>query len=426
MLGSDGPRTYLMVSLNSAELRSAGGIVGAFAVLHAEDGAVSIGDQRSTIDLSAIAEPILPLTDEELNLDTDRLGRWVQDSVLTPDFPRTAQLLAARWEQDTGQHVDGVVAADPVGARYLLSATGPVTAKDGTTVTSSDVVRVLLHDAYHNISDPAAVDAFYADVAASIFSAVGAGQGDTHGLVTALAKAGSEGRVRIWSASPDEQKALAATTIGGAFLSGADSANATGVFLNDGTAGKLDYYLTTKVTVEDLQCVGPDPTATVRLDLSYAPPAEVAQLPTYVTGPGRDGLPRGSLATNISFYSAVGGSVGPVGLDDGFVGGKHGTASGPRRRAGDVHDGSWRSPDVPDHRPRHGRRRQRVDHPHADRPGVRGSHLPLTGQPPLDLGVRSLRPRVGHMFTPWSEVWVNVSGSSWFTRSALSDQGLRG
>ena len=40
MLGADGPRTYLLVSLNSAELRSAGGIVGAFAVLHAEDGAV--------------------------------------------------------------------------------------------------------------------------------------------------------------------------------------------------------------------------------------------------------------------------------------------------------------------------------------------------------------------------------------------------
>ena len=35
MLGADGPRTYLLVSLNSAELRSAGGIVGAFAVLHA-------------------------------------------------------------------------------------------------------------------------------------------------------------------------------------------------------------------------------------------------------------------------------------------------------------------------------------------------------------------------------------------------------
>lgn len=327
MLGADGPRTYLMVSLNSAELRSAGGIVGAFAVLQAQDGAVTLVDQRSTIDLAGIPESILPLTDEELNVDTDRLGRWVQDAVLTPDFPRAAELIAARWEQDMGQHVDGVVAADPVGARYLLDATGPVTDVDGTTVNASDVVRVLLHDAYMNIADPAQVDQFYANVAAAIFAAVGSGQGDTHGLVTALTKAGSEGRIRIWAADPDEQSTLEGTTIGGAFLSG-DYPDATGVFLNDGTGGKLDYYLTTKVTVEDLQCSGPAPTATVRLDLDYDPPADVAQYPAYVTGSGQGGLPLGSLMTNVSVYSVVGGSLGPLGLDDGFVAGHSGTASG--------------------------------------------------------------------------------------------------
>ncbi|WP_231384274.1 DUF4012 domain-containing protein [Cellulomonas sp. URHD0024] len=327
MLGSDGPRNYLLVSLNSAELRSAGGIVGAFAVLHAQDGAVTLVDQRSTIDLPAIPESILPLSDEELNLDTDRLGRWVQDSVLTPDFPRSAQLLAARWERDTGQHVDGVVAADPVGARYLLDATGPVTDEAGTTVNAADVVRVLLHDAYQNIEDPAKVDEFYARVAAAIFGAVGSGQGDTHGLVTALTKSGSEGRLRIWSGHEAEQKTLAETTIGGAFLSG-DHPNATGVFLNDGTGGKLDYYLTTKVTIEDLSCTGPEPTATVRLELAYAPPEAVAALPSYVTGPGVGGLPLGSLATNISIYSAVGEKLGPLGLGNGSVGGKTGSAAG--------------------------------------------------------------------------------------------------
>lgn len=327
MLGADGPRTYLMVSLNSAELRSAGGIVGAFAVLHAEDGAITLVDQRSTLDLSGIPEPILPLTDEELNLDTDRLGRWVQDSVMTPDFPRSAQLLSARWERDMGQHVDGVIAADPVGARYLLQATGPVTAKGGTTVNAADVVDVLLHDAYLNIVDPAKVDQFYADVAAAIFGAVGTGQGNTHDLVTALSTAGSEGRIRIWSADADEQGTLAATPLGGAFLSG-DFPDATGVFLNDGTGGKLDFYLSTQVTIEDLRCSGPDPSATVRLDLDYAPPANIAGLPAYVIGPGVNGLPLGTLATNISVYSAVGEKLAPLGLDGGTVGGKTGTATG--------------------------------------------------------------------------------------------------
>lgn len=327
MLGADGPRTYLLVSLNSAELRSAGGIVGAFAVLHAEDGAVSLTDQRSTIDLQGIDAPILPLTEEELVVDTDRLGRWVQDAVLTPDFPRSAQLLAARWERDLGQRVDGVIAADPVGARYVLKATGPVTEPGGSTIDAADVLQVLLRDSYRTLTDPADADVFYAGVAASIFRAVGSGQGDPHGLVTALARAGTEGRIRIWSAHPDEQATLAETTVGAAFLTG-DFPDAVGVFLNDGNAGKLDYYLTTTATVEDLQCSGDDPTATVRLDLDYQPPADVASLPEYVTGTARTGLPVGHLSTNVTVYAPVGAPLQALRLGDGFVSGTTATVSG--------------------------------------------------------------------------------------------------
>lgn len=327
MLGADGPRSYLLVSLNSAELRSAGGIVGAFAVLHAQDGAVSLTDQRSTIDLKGIDTPILPLTDEELALDTDRLGRWVQDAVITPDFPRSAQLLAARWAQDTGQTVDGVIATDPVGARYVLEATGPVTEPGGSTITAVDLLQVLLRDAYRDIADPAAADTFYAGVAASIFRAVGAGQGDQQGLVTALARAGSEGRIRLWSVHPQEQATLVRTTIGAAFLSG-DFPDAVGVFLNDGTAGKLGYYLTTKVTVEDLQCTGPEPTATVRLDLAYDPPDDLSPLPVYVTGPATAARPVGVLSTNVTVYAPVGSPLQDLRLDEGYVGGLVATQSG--------------------------------------------------------------------------------------------------
>lgn len=327
MLGADGPRTYLLVSLNSAELRSAGGIVGAFAVLHAENGAVTLTDQRSTIDLKGIDTSILPLTDEELAVDTDRLGRWVQDAVITPEFPRSAQLLAARWERDMGQKVDGVIAADPVGARYALKATGPVTEPGGSKIDAADVLQVLLRDSYRKYADPADADGFYAGVAASIFKAVGAGQGDPHGLVSALARAGTEGRIRIWSANPKEQATLAGTTVGAAFLTG-KFGDASGVFLNDGTAGKLDYYLKTKLTIEDLKCTGADPTATVRLDLQYKPPADVASLPEYVTGTAKTGLPVGDLVTNISVYAPVGAPLQSLGLGDGFVSGTTATVAG--------------------------------------------------------------------------------------------------
>ena len=108
--------------------------------------------------------------------------------------------------------------------------------------------------------------------------------------------------------------------MGAAFLTG-PFPDATGVFLNDGTAGKLGYYLSTAVTVEDLRCDGPEPTATVRLDLDYRPPADVATFPRYVTGWSFTSLPTGGLATNITVYAPVGAPLEALGRNEGAVSG---------------------------------------------------------------------------------------------------------
>ncbi|KQT02241.1 DUF4012 domain-containing protein [Cellulomonas sp. Leaf395] len=328
MLGADGPRTYLLVSLNSAELRSAGGIAGAFAILRADDGALELTEQRTTLDLVGTDASILPLTDEELRVDTDRLGRWVQNAVMTPDFPRSAELLSARWERDIGTRVDGVIATDPVAASYLLGATGPVVEPGGAQITAANVVQVLLRDAYTTYGDDSASgDAFYTAVAATVFRAVSSGQGDSRGIVDALARAGAEGRVRMWSAHPQEQERLEGTSVGAAFLTG-PFPDATGVFLNDGSAGKLGYYLTTTVTVEDLRCTGSDPTATVRLDLAYDPPADLSSLPEYVTGTADTGLPVGVLSTNVSVYAPIGAVLENLRLGESYVSGITATMAG--------------------------------------------------------------------------------------------------
>jgi hypothetical protein len=329
MLGADGPRTYLLVSLNSAELRSDGGIVGAVAVLHAENGSIDLVDQRTTLAFPSTPQSVLPLTPDELRVHTDRLGRWIQDTVFTPDFPRSAQLISAIWKQSTGQVVDGVIATDPVAVSYLLAATGPVTAPGGAVLSADNLLKVLLHDSYLTMTDPAVADGFYTGVAATIFRAVGSGQGDSRAVVEQLAKAGEERRLRIWSAHPGEQSLLGSTSLGGGFLSGADDA-AAGVFLNDGTAGKLDYYLTTTTTVESMTCgsSAKPGSAVVRLDLAYNPPANIADYPMYVTGYHGPELPTGSVQTNVTVYSPVRGTIGEQRADDAFVGGLDATEGG--------------------------------------------------------------------------------------------------
>ncbi|QZN86174.1 DUF4012 domain-containing protein [Cellulomonas sp. C5510] len=331
LLGEDGPRTYLLLSLNPAELRAQGGIVGAVSVLQARDGAVGLVGQRSTADLPELAEPALPLSDDELALFGDRLGRWVQDTVLTPDFPRAAEAASAFWTASTGQQVDGVLATDPVVVADLLGATGRTVSADGTELGGEDLLRGLLRDAYLAYGDPKAGDAFYAQVAAAAFAVLrdAAADPQTAGAaVQVAADAVEQRRVALWSADAGEQARIASSALGGAFLTGDPSTptgtvgQAVGVFLDDATAGKLDVDLDARVAVTLTGCGSSDVRARIELTLGYRPPADVTTFPAQVLGDGGSGLPPGWLATNVSFYSARDGRLGEVRRDDAVVGGQ--------------------------------------------------------------------------------------------------------
>jgi hypothetical protein len=255
----------------------------------------------------------------------------VQNAVQTPDFPRSAALLAARWKLSVGDDVDGVVATDPVAVAGLLKVLGPVTVPDGaqgTRLTADTLLPTVLRDSYLRFPDALDGDRFFTSVAATIFGELTTTSADTLRLAEAAAEQGRDGRIRIWSAHADEQARLAATPLGAAFLSGGYG-DAAGVFLNDATMGKVDYYLRSTVTVEDLRCTGPDPTATVRLDLAYDPPADIGAAPTYVLGHAA-GVTPGWAATTLSAYAPVGAPLESLGLDDGFVSGTTAETDGRR------------------------------------------------------------------------------------------------
>lgn len=302
MLGADGPRTYLVLALNPAELRAAGGIVGAVVEVRVDDGAVDVVAIRTTADLRGVRDPVLPLTDEERALWGDGLGRWVQNASSTPDFPRTAALVAAHWATVSGDPVDGVLGTDPVAVAALVDATGPVPDPDGGALAGDGLVRALLRDAYVRHPGAEASDAYFAHVASNVVAAVGAGQGDPQRLLAAGRRAVDERRLRVWSARADEQRVLVATVAGGAFTSG-PFADDPGLFLDDATQGKLGAYLDADVTFRDARCVGPDPSVTAVVRLHLEPPGAVASaLPVVVGAPGA-GVAPGTLLTSVSAWS---------------------------------------------------------------------------------------------------------------------------
>jgi len=319
MLGSEGERQYLALFLNSAELRSTGGLIGALAVVTADDGRLAMSETRAGPDLPRPDKPVLPLSEVELELYGQALGRRVQGMALTPDFARTAELAAAMWEADTGEKVDGVLATDVLALAGVLEGTGPVTTEDGTELSAQSAVAELLHEPYLRYEKQAEADAFFADAAGRVFSAIVSGSGSFSQIVDAFATASGEGRVLVWSADAEEQAGLHAAGISGAFLSGA-APQAGGIFLNDATGGKLDFFLDTEVDVARVACEQGGMRVTTSLRLASRVPAGAEDLPEYVTGMAE--VPKGTFITRVSAYGPVGGKLLSTQRDGASVGGR--------------------------------------------------------------------------------------------------------
>jgi len=312
MLGGEGPRNYVLAMQNNAELRSSGGIIGSIALLHAENGRITLQKQASTRDFPPL-DKALPLSDSTIALFEDRPGRYLQNITSIPDFAEAGETVAARWEGRFGGTVDGVIAVDAVVARHLMKVTGDLSFGP-FTATSDTVTDILLSEIYAAVPDPAVQDQIFAKAAAALFSSALTG-GDPKALIGAMADAAGEGRIRIWSAHEDEEALLASSALGGTIPR--DSADATyvGVLINDGTGGKMDYYTRASITTAVGTCQG-SPTTQVRVTWKNTAPADAAtSLPGYVTGDGVYGVPAGTVRTLIAIYGPEGATPSHIDRD---------------------------------------------------------------------------------------------------------------
>lgn len=148
LLGFDGPRTYLLLAQNNAELLPAGGLISVYGVITIERGrvrerrfedAVSFGGrwlERS----GAYVEPPAPLRryllrDVSWNL---AVANW------SPHFPAAAREAERFFTLAGGEPVDGVIAINVHTIEELLRVTGPVTVESyGVTVTPENALDMI-------------------------------------------------------------------------------------------------------------------------------------------------------------------------------------------------------------------------------------------------------------------------------------------
>jgi len=320
MLGSEGDRTYLMLAVNNSELRSLGGMVGAWLPITVSDGTITLGERFGAGTFNS-SDPVLPLTDEELAIYTDRPARFGANPTMLPDFPRAAEIARAMWARTEGGEVDGVLAADPVALQHILGATGPVTVEGGTILDGSNASQVLLNQIYIDEQDPAKHDAFFGAAASAAFDRLLAGNFDVWAVLDALDRSADEGRLLVWSAHPEEEELLSGTVLSGELRGERGSTPIVGVYLNDASATKMGYYLDTAVTVTGEQCPAEDAPRklTLVMDITSTAPLESADFPSYLSGVGL--FTPGSVVTNVLVYSPAGGTIEGVTVDGARTGG---------------------------------------------------------------------------------------------------------
>lgn len=322
LLGADGPRTYVVMFLNTAELRSLGGTALSFAEIAVDQGAIDLVAVIPTAGgpFPAHATPIIPVPDGFDSIYPNALGRFVANATLRPSAVTAAEIVVAEWEARFGTTVDGVVSMDAGALRHLLEAVGPIPISTGDVVGSENVVSLLFNEVYkrYDTGDRAVDDALqgvvYGETVAGTFAKLTSGQFEPRTLVDSLYAAADEGHLDVWLTDPAEGDVLATTPFAAqGLVESTETTDVVGVYLNDQVGSKVTYYLGSTVTTGSAVCT-PDGRQVhrVTVDLTNGlDPAEAADLAGTIWGgthPGR-GLVRGEQKLVVFVYLPKGATV---------------------------------------------------------------------------------------------------------------------
>ncbi len=157
LLGFDKTRNYLLIEMDSDELRATGGFQGNYGILTFTNGklvsGVHLHDTRNQLDCpnsNCIRRPVPASVADWFTTDPTQFA--LRDANVDPNFPATAQLNETLYsEESNGQTLDGVVAVTPAVIEQMLTLTGPltVTIPDTSPVQTVTVNAQNLEDEIH-------------------------------------------------------------------------------------------------------------------------------------------------------------------------------------------------------------------------------------------------------------------------------------
>jgi hypothetical protein len=285
-LGAGGPRRYLVVAQNNAEMRDQGAVL-SYVVVRFENGRMVREKQGSVGDLTLTAPAPTPVPEGTRQVFGSLAPTQTWQSVnATADFAFSGRAMADMYRQASGQAVDGVIALDVPALAGLLRTVGPVTI-DGVAepVTGDNVARLLLHDFYKGLgphSDQTLRRERQSDVVRAVMDRLIGGARDAVTLGRALGDAAAGGHLRLWSANAGEEDVFERTGLGGGPAT-TEPDRTFHVAVQNRTASKLDYFV--KPSVRQDVRLTKQGTAVVRTTVVLDNQAPAGATPSYQFGP---------------------------------------------------------------------------------------------------------------------------------------------
>lgn len=146
LLGVGEPRTFLVQTMDRAELRPTGGFTGQYGELHINGGRVGSFSLRD-ISLIEYADnsPTTGLEAPSAYRSWWPFANWgLRDANLSADFPTSAQIALHQYAVETKHSVDGLIVFTPFLIEHILQVLGPIQIPEyHETITAQNLERKL-------------------------------------------------------------------------------------------------------------------------------------------------------------------------------------------------------------------------------------------------------------------------------------------
>ena len=221
ILGWDGPRRYLVLTQNPAELRPTGGFIGSYGIVTLDRGRLAEHSFRDIALLDHTNDyPFVKPPTELANYLLGPTQSWqLADANWSPDFPTSAQDAIRLYANESGDtRIDGVLGITTYTIDELLTVTGPIAvpeyratiASGETTLKTLQLTRVAQQPGDNR---KAFLSTFADRLFAALFGLPPRQWGDLLGQADTFR---SQRLLLAWFKNPDDQELVARGAVDGA------------------------------------------------------------------------------------------------------------------------------------------------------------------------------------------------------------------